>query len=378
MEKVFSDASQCCGCAACADACPVEAVYILEDGLGFSYPQINSEICIGCGRCQSVCAFQNSGEKNTPIASYALRNKSKEKVSASSSGAFFPEIAQCVIEEGGSVFACAFDSELNAVHMKAQSAEELDKFKGSRYIQSKTEGIFKAVKESLSDGKVLFVGTSCQVDALKKYLGKPRSNLITVDVICRGVPSQRLFDDYIDSLEKARGARVVSYSFRAKKIKGEIQDIYAEFSNGKTYSRAPSDDDFKSMYAKTLTLRPSCYSCKYNSVNRVGDLTLGDFWGINKVMPDFAGSNGNSLIIVSSQKGKALFDKVKERFDYREAKTEDIMQPSLVKPAEETQQVKEFREDYKAHGYSYVVSKYCPRSAMDKFKAKLKPVLKKK
>lgn len=377
METIFTDESRCCGCAACVDVCPVEAVEMTADKCGFTYPRIKQEICIGCGKCKRICPFADEENiKNQSTLAYALRNKSREKVEKSSSGAFFPEIAAQVISEGGVVYASAFDSDFNAVHMRAERMDELDKFRGSRYIQSKTDGIYKAVKKDLSQRKVMFVGTSCQVDALKHFLQKPYDNLITVDVICRGVPSQKLFDDYKKSLEKVYGANLSSYSFRGKRIKGEIQDIYAEFSNGKKYSRAPIDDDFKSLYARTLSLRPSCYQCKYTSTERVGDITLGDFWGIKKVLPDFAGDNGNSLILISSKKGQELFEKVKTQFDFREVPIDKVSQPSLCCPAEETQAVKDFRSDYAEHGYDYIIKKYCQKTGIEKLKAKLKPILK--
>ena len=368
----------CCGCSACADSCPKGAITMRPDEFGFVYPEIDEQLCVHCGKCRRACTFNRREEvaatETTRV--YAVRSSDPVKLSQSSSGVIIPEIAGEIIARGGAVVAAAFDGDFRNVHMTAETAESLARFKGSRYIQSRTEGVYRDVMALLKSGReVLFIGTGCQTAALKNYVGAESSSLITVDILCRGVPSQKLFDDYRKALEARFGARLVEYSFRAKRIEGQTQDIYAAFENGESYSVRGDRDPYKLIYAETLSLRPSCYSCPYARAERVGDITVGDFWGLEKTMPDFASPCGTSLVIVSTEKGQALFDSVEPRLDCVRSDLASAMQPSLSAPASEPSNAAAFRRDYAEKGWSYVAAAYTKPSLMKKVKRKIKAII---
>lgn len=378
MMNLFSDKDRCCGCTACASVCPKNAIIMKNDASGFAYPEVNSALCVDCGMCKRVCPFEcdKAETEKTESSVYAVLNKDEKIRKKSSSGGFFSTLANEIVEKKGAVYGAVFDDDFKVKHIRATDVENIAPMRGSKYVQSDMTGVFPQVKKDLNDGKkVLFAGTGCQVAGLKKYLGKDFENLITVDIVCHGVPSQKHFDGYKAMLEKKYGSELKSFSFRTKKLKGEIQDIEAVFKNGKCYSEYPDIDEFRCMFSKNYTLRPSCFACPYATDKRIGDITIGDFWGIEKTMPEFKNPLGNSLVLVSTDKGKKLFDSVKNQLEIRESTIENALQPSLVKPATMPQNYSEFTADFEANGFEYVSKKYKLVPPMKKLKRKIKKIL---
>lgn len=379
MEKLFDNKNQCCGCTACMNVCPKGAISMVADSSGFEYPQIDKTLCIDCGLCKSVCAFQNGYKKGEAVKTvFAAKNNSSEIRANSSSGGVFSQLAKHFIDNGGVVYGAAFDNDLVVRHICVDESKELKKLRSSKYVQSKLDFTFKEIKQKLDKGQsVLFSGTGCQVGALKGYLKKDYDNLLTVDIVCHGTPSPKLFADYKAFMEKKYGSKAVAFNFRAKKIYGETQDMAISFENGKIYSEFPAIDVYKSLFSRNLSLRPSCFECKYTNINRPSDITLGDFWGIDKCIPNFNDKKGVTLVIPNSEKGRKLFESVKSSFAVKETAIENALQPNLKAPTKKPDGYEAFQNDYCTNGFDYIANKYAKTSALTVAKARINNTVKK-
>ena len=318
MENLYTNKNQCCGCTACRNICPKNAITMAEDGCGFFYPQINQSLCVDCGLCKSVCAFQNGiniTQKSDYPLFYAVKNKDEAIRKTSSSGGVFATLSEYVLKNDGVVYGAAFNNAMNVVHMRADNIADCKKFRSSKYVQSRLLNTFRSVRNDLENGlTVLFSGTGCQIVGLKAFLKKDYEKLFLADIICHGVPSPKIFNDYKKFAEGKANSKINYINFRAKKIYGETQDINVKFENGKSYCEFPDVDYFKQLFSKNLILRPSCFECKYTNTTRCSDITLGDFWGISKSLPNFDDKKGVSLVIINSQKGKKIMDEISKAF----------------------------------------------------------------
>lgn len=374
--NLFLDKSSCCGCTACASICPKNAIIMKNDASGFAYPEVVESLCVECGLCKKVCPFNADVIDNTIQKApkvYAVINKNKDIHIKSSSGGLFFALASAVINQNGVVYGAVFDESFKVKHIRATDLSGIESMCGSKYVQSNIEGIYSSVKSDLLALKqVMFVGTGCQIGGLKKYLGKRYDNLITVDLVCHGVPSQKHFDGYKALLEKKYKSKIISFKFRAKKIKGQTQDNEVIFENGKILSEYPDLDKYRCLYVKGLTLRPSCFECPYSTDKRVGDITIGDFWGIEKSMPEFKNPLGNSLAIISTKRGEKLFNSVKAQLEIRTSNIENALQPRLVQPFKKPENYSEFTSDFEKNGYEYINKKYKLVPLTKKIKRKIK------
>lgn len=325
MQKICNK-NDCCGCLACKNICPKNAIYIKEDEQGFEYPEINSQICINCGLCKKVCPILNGKEeeKNTSNA-FAIYNKNTEIRMESSSGGIFTEIAKQIINDEGIVFGAIFDDKFNVLHKGIDNIENLWKIRGSKYLQSKIGDTYKQSKQELENGrKVLFTGTPCQIEGLYTYLGKDYEKLYTQDLICHGVPSAKVWRKYIEYREKQDSGKIKKISFRNKYNKGwnNYQTCF-EYED-KQISIDHHEDLYMRLFLSDMVLRPSCYSCKFKKKHRRSDITLADFWGIDEILPKMNDEKGTSLVLVNSKKGQELFKHINEnvyieKVDFEEA-----------------------------------------------------------
>ena len=379
MPNLFDEKNKamCCGCSACFVACPTSAITLKPDAEGFLYPKIDELKCVECQKCMTVCPIKANRErlsiKNTIIA---LKHVDKRVILNSSSGGAFTALSDYVIKKGGVVYGVVFDKEFRAVHVRADNAELRDRMRSSKYLQSDLGEIFKSVKEDIDKGMlVLFTGTPCQVSGIRKYLNKDYENFYTVDVICHGVPSPLMFSEHIKHIEKKRKVKVVNYNCRSK-IKGWHKHIeQAIFINGKTEAGTPLLQEHKTLFYKGYVLRPSCYECKFTNFDRPSDITIGDFWGIDKELPDWDDNLGTSILLLNSKKGEEIFRLSNSEFISQEVKTYG-RQPQLEKSATKPSDRKEFWEKYSNFGYSYISSKYAGNSIKDNLKYLAKRILK--
>lgn len=325
----------CCGCSGCEQICPKNCISMKPDSEGFLYPEVDESICIECGICIKHCPILTDVSRCNIPKVYAAKYKDRGSTFKSTSGGLFIPIAKSVLSMGGVVFGCAYDENLVAKHIKVETEDELYQLQSSKYVQSDTRGIYKQVKTELQNGKeVLFSGTGCQAAGLRSFLGKDYGNLLITDIVCHGVPSPKLFKNYIDYMGKKLGGTLTSYNFRSKEKRG--WDLYYKAENGqKSKSDYGFFDPYYSAFLYCKTYRESCYECKFANKNRVSDITLADYWGIQKFHPEFFDENGVSLVLVNTEKGKKYLEKIKDKLeiiesDYNKA---SVMNANLVHPS---------------------------------------------
>lgn len=310
----ITDKSKCCGCTACVNACPVQCIVMRRDrDEGFDYPVANPDICIGCGKCESVCPVLAPAEPSTPLAAYAVRFE--EFVDGSSSGGVFPALAKAVIDEGGVVFGAVMEPDLTVGHTEAETMDEVQRMRGSKYVQSDLYSVFFDVKEYIKSGrKVLFTGTPCQVAGLHKYLGGKSDRLVTVDIACHGVPGPGLWEMYVKALGKRAGSEITAADFRDKSKGWRRYGFKTVSTSGTSTSVRASEDPYMALFMQDMTLRPSCYNCPAKGGRSCSDLTVADLWSVARTAPQINDDIGASGVLVNTHAGIELLEKTKPEY----------------------------------------------------------------
>lgn len=378
--QLFKNKYRCCGCNACEMICGKKAITMIEDEYGFRFPQIDTEKCVGCGSCQKVCCINNEVELCKPGTVYAASYKNKDISAKSASGGIFAALAMQVLTEGGIVFGSAYTKQFDVEVISIEKIEDLPRLQGSKYVQSSMNSSFLKIKSELQTGRtVLFCGVPCQVEALKRFLGRSYENLLLVDIVCHGVPSNRMLKDYLSFLADKKKMEVQSIQFRTKtkgqNVYGEI--AYRQFSHtGEIAYRQEPLISYKSSYYKLFlncqTFRDSCYHCKFAGTKRPGDISLCDYWGIEDEHPDFVkevekeGLAGISAIMLNTNAGLAFFERLKQEFLLRESTVEQVAKhnPQLQAPSVETAERKQVMDCYRQSGYQGVDDFYFKKYRM--------------
>ena len=354
----------CCGCSVCADQCPEKCINMVNDEEGFQYPHVDRNKCIDCGACNKVCPIENAiAEKNRLLSAYAVWNKDDTIRIQSTSGGVFTALAETVIQQNGIVIGAQYDHNSQVGHAVTEDQDGIVRLRQSKYVQSETKGIYIATKKALATGRtVLFCGTPCQTEALIKFLrGKP-GNLILCDFICRGVISPLVYKKYLEYLEKKYGSRIKQVHFKNKTYGWHRFSTKVTFENGKEYIQDRYHDSYMLLYLReNVSLRPSCYQCRFKGINRCSDITLGDFWGAEEKYSDLDNNRGTSAVMVHTKLGK---DVLMESQTYLEIHSVDVM--DIVKgnncilhpPICQTDR-KKFFDSLEWKGYSYIKKKYC-------------------
>lgn len=375
MISLYTNKENCCGCSSCMNICPKNAIEMSFDEYGFIYPNINVDLCIDCNACIGVCDFQQIKIKSDkiPIGTYAGILKDECLLKSSSSGGAFVSLAKYTLDRNGIVFGCAMNDNVTPEHINIDKIDDIEKLQGSKYVQSKINKTFKEAQKYLNQGRtVLFTGTPCQIAGLKSYLKKDYYNLITVDLICHGVPSSTFFNGYIKWLEKKLKSRVIDVKFRDKTNGwGLLSRIYYE-RNNKISSKIihPILSYYYNYFIKGDIYRESCYKCIYACSDRVGDFTIGDYWGIEKYHPEITKHNGVSLILANNNKAISIINglesnsenssKLKDYIDITESKFEyaKVFNEQLERPAIKTDRRDSILEMFKTEGFESVANKY--------------------
>lgn len=339
--------------------CAHSAITMRADDLGFIYPEVNTERCVDCGLCERVCPFNNVGRDSDkqPLA-YAVRHKNPEVVCKSRSGGFFTALTDSILQSGGIVYGAVLNDRIEVVHARADSYAVRDKMRGSKYSQSKMGDICNAVKQDLKGGKkVLFSGTPCQVVAITDFVGKQLwKNLITADIICHGVGSPQIWKKLVDHIEKTERRKIVDADFRDKKKYGwsglHKESFLLENSLERKY--------YPYIYYNDLHVRESCSHCPYTCVPRHSDITLGDLWGYEKVVPEWnKDNNGISLVLVNSDKGIELMKYCLDCVESKPIELSKVMQPHLEHPIQFNKDSREiYSEAVRILPFEMVLEKY--------------------
>lgn len=309
----FLQKEQCTGCMLCGDCCPKAAISFYEDSEGFKYPKVDEATCISCGICVKNCPALSPLKNDSADNSFAVFATDESKREAGSSGGVFGLLAEEVLNKSGRVWGAAFDNQIHLVHTKADNADELKPLLKSKYIQSDLLGVYRQIKQDMREGRyTLFCGTPCQVNALKNFVGNKRDHLILVDFVCHGVPSQSLFDKTIQWYEKKNGKKVEWFQFRYKSVDVKHPQSYAIKHTDGNKIRLGLHYQFPYYFGfqKYITLRPSCYQCKWACSERAGDITLGDYWGIEKYASELNAKEGVSMILCNTEVGISLFQQI--------------------------------------------------------------------
>ena len=347
---IISDKEKCCGCGACAQSCPVSCISMKQDEEGFLYPEADPVRCVECERCTQACPMPEYGDAGRKKREECLKDTrafggfSQDDAirRESSSGGMFTLFAESVFCESGVVYGAGLDPDMKVVHCKAETEEELAPLRKSKYVQSEIRNTFAEIRDHLQSGrKVLFVGTACQTAGLRAFLGGEDPLLITCDFICHGVPSPLVFSKYLSWLGKKRGSRVTAFEFRNKRVpwssSGQQKGTIIRYEDGGEECHIPAfRDPFMNAFLSDICLRPSCGACPFKGLpGSYSDITIADFWGAGKAAPDLCDSLGTSLILVHSEKGMRLMQKVSEEFRGREVETAAAIRrnPCVLRPA---------------------------------------------
>ena len=323
----IKDKALCCGCTACSSVCPKDCIQMSDDNEGFKYPSVNVDLCINCGLCEKVCPINKDKPTDEMTKSYVARIKDDDILKKSTSGGAFSALSKVVFDADGVVFGGVFDDDFNVIHTYAEKESDGIKFRGSKYVQSDMGDCFTKVREFLDSGRyVLFSGTPCQTAGLLSYLRKPYDNLITVDFVCRAVPSPKVWKKYRDFICKKYNSKIKSASFRSKHYGYHCSSMKIDFENGKSQVQGISTNLFTKSFFQGVSCRPSCYKCAFKTVERNSDITVFDCWSISRYRPDKKDDDkGYSAVIVHNRRAEEFFKKASEMLEVYEADTDVLI-----------------------------------------------------
>ncbi len=378
MKNTICKSEKCTGCSACFNICPKDCISMEADEYGHIVPVINEEVCINCNLCRKICPSNNKYTGKDSINAYALYNLDKEDRKYSSSGGVATVLSRHILENGGVVFGSVVDNDLKVVHKGIKDHNGIERLKGSKYVQSYIGTTFKQVKEELISGKeVIFIGTPCQVAGLNSFLGKEYNNLITVDLVCHGVPPMKYLEEHINKIKKGLKEDVTDLTFR-----GRNDFRFSLYSKEKCiYSKSREWDLYFRGFLKGLFYRESCYSCDYANPKRVSDITIGDFWGIGKDKPFNNKDKARiSVALTNNIKGEKFLLKLENKFFIEKREVSEAVNGNaqLRKPSIMHNNHKKFNKDYLKYGFEKASGKSLNKERIkEAIKSKLK-VLKNK
>ena len=370
----ITDKTNCCGCSACFNICPKEAIKMEYDSEGFLYPKVDEKKCIKCGLCLKACPIINTKKENKVLEVYGAKNKNVDEQLRSSSGGMFSIFANYVLEQNGILFGAAFDNNWKVVHKYIDKKEDLDSLRRSKYVQSDVNITYKQARQFLDEGKlVLFIGTPCQIAGLRNYLQKDYENLITVDLICWQVASSFVWKKFLE--ENFNNNEIKSIDFRDKTYGWDKSIMSLYLKNNERYPKLPvicnllprkikkflSSTSYALSYRKGcingLFSRPSCHKCYFKG-DRSSDFTIGDLWGIKEILPKMYDKNGVSVLTINSQKGKEIFEKIKNNIEYKKINYDDMVEfnPAFISSAPKHQKREGFFRRYKNENLNKLIS----------------------
>ncbi|MCI8482469.1 MAG: 4Fe-4S dicluster domain-containing protein [Clostridia bacterium] len=353
--KQICDKNKCTGCSSCLNICPKNCITMKEDEYGILMPNINEEECIDCKACKRICPENNNIEFKNPIKVYAAWSLNDSTRKKSASGGIAYEMYKHIIKNNGVAVGTEFDENLNLVHKIATSMEEVDKFRGSKYVQSSIGTTFEQTKRFLKEGKrIIFIGTPCQINGLQNFMkNEDMDNIITVDLICHGVPPIKYLKEYLEYINLNN--KIDNITFR-----GENNEYITAYKNEKiVYKKNKKEDFYYKSFYNGLFNRENCYQCRYARKERVGDITIGDFWGLGKKNPfNYDITDGVSLVLINSEKGYKFISEINAKIFLQERTIEEALQGNkqLNHPIVKNKKTDEFKELYKKLGFKEAIT----------------------
>jgi len=329
------DKTRCCGCNACGDVCPHHAIHFEMDNEGFYYPYVKKELCVNCGMCNRICPMNRVNElikKQYDVPKcYAGYNKNINERLESTSGGIFSLLAKKMYKMGGYVGGAIYTDDFSVISFISNNEEDLQNLRKSKYIQGTSFEYYKTIKRLLDNQeKVLVCGLPCQMAALKSFLGKEYNNLLTIDILCKTCNSPRVFHKYLQDLENKYKGEVISVKERYKKAGWRSLTREIKFNNGKVYYGRGYKDSFQRGFQLNIFSRPSCYSCRFKTIPRIGDITLGDFWGIEKLDISLDDNKGTSLICINNDKGYNYFIKITDNMIQKSVSFDNVCKGNIA------------------------------------------------
>lgn len=351
----------CTGCTTCAAACPVGAITMQADHEGFLRPVIG-DTCIHCGKCETVCpSLAERPAELTEQPVYAVRNRDTGTLAQSTSGGFFSVLARHVLAQGGIVCGAAFDESLNVVHRFAENEDELAALRQTKYVQSDLRGVFPQIAQFLKNGrKVLFIGTPCQVEGLKHYLGGEQENLLTCDLVCHGVPAPGVYRSWLNTEEIRHGQKAAGLLFRDKSDGWDKAKLTLRFADHSVYSAPLTETTYGRGFGAAMFLRPSCHRCPCTGHRRPADFTLGDFWGIDPTALPDGTKAGVSMVILNSDRAKALWPDLQNEVEAVNRPWDEAIKgnPRLLSPTPANPKRAAFFAAFRTRGFDKVEADY--------------------
>ncbi len=368
---ILDKKEECCGCTACVNICPVGCISMQPDEEGFLYPNIDKEKCIECHKCETVCPIKNKNSNTKEVEAICARAKDLKIVKDSTSGGFFTPIAQDVLDNNGIVVGaiCNNDSRIEHIIVNSSNKEDLSKLRGSKYVQSDLKDLFAIVRSELKIGtKVCFTGTPCQVSGLLNYLEKEYENLITIDMICKGVPSPKLWKKYVEYQEKKYNSKIKQVSFRKKTYGYHSGTMELAFENGKKYRGSGRVDYHLKSFYKDICSRPSCYDCSFKSDKHPSDYTIFESWHASTVVPGLKDDDlGYTSVFINSARGRNLFSEIKDKYEWYPIDKEQAIELDGIM----------VRNNSKPHPKRNEFYKDLDKESLDKHVARFIPITKK-
>lgn len=370
MERVCN-LDKCAGCYACANICPKKCISMKYNEQGILLPSIDQEKCVDCKACQKVCPVNQPVEKRKATKAFAAWHLDETTRRKSASGGAAMAFYETMLEKNGICFGTRFDKNLDLVIQSATSREEVHTFKGSKYVQAMVGDSFSKAKEYLDEGKeVLYIGTPCQIAGLLKYLRKDYDNLITIDLVCHGVPSMAYLKDHVETLKMQLDQNIDNISFR----NGYLYELALYSNQEKIYAKERFLDSYLVGFTNGLFMRPNCYTCTYACDERVSDITIGDFWGLGNEAPcDFELGEGISLIIPNTEKGSAFVELASDKLSIHERPVSEAIHGNtqLMHPSEQNVNHESFLKMYQEKGFDEAAWEYT-KTEIGEYKKKLK------
>lgn len=373
---------KCCGCTACMNICPTNAIEMKEDVEGFLYPVVNMDKCINCHLCEKVCPVINSKTNNNDPIAYAMRVKDEKVLETSTSGGFFTPLAEFILENQGVVIGVSYGDNLRVEHVKIDSknADKIEILRGSKYVQSYLGNMFKDVKKLLDSNRlVLFTGTPCQLQGLNNFLGKDYENLVTMDLICHGVPSPKLWDLYVKYQQKKNNSKISQIHFRNKTYGYHSGTMKLEFENKKRYYGSARVDYMLKSFFTEISSRPACYECAFKNRRHITDFTVFDCWHISDLVQEVRDDDkGYTNVFVNTNKGKKILEKINNKILIYEVDLEKAISldgPMVEKSAIPNENRKDFYKTLNNEGLEKTIKKYINVSYKDKLIEMSKKIL---